>query len=1159
MGYCNGFDVAPVGRAGGLSLWWDESVHVIVNDFSKHLIDARCILVDSQTVFRFTGVYGTSYRTEKVEFWGGMIHKFAPDNIPWICGGDFNEFLWDHEKSGGAEVRYNRTRYLEEFMSKLEVFDLGFNGPKFTWRGKRNGQLVEARLDRGLVNESWQTLWPNSRVTNGTTLGSDHSQVIVQCEPRIGKRKRIFRFEAHWANDTDCKEIVKNAWDKVQVGNSVERWNLKINETRSNLSKWSRDKFGQRSRQIQKLMDHLGQLQLNWRGNSHEIEELTKKVDRLWRQEESVWQQKSRVQWLKDGDTNTKFFHQSTIQRRRRNQVISLKNGQGNWVDTPGQIRRLIDNHFVELFTSSGNREWGDMLDCVTLKVSEEMNVALTATVSVEEIKTAAMKMGGLKAPGPDGFQGIFYQSQWDIIASDVNNMIVDLTNGSLQPLRLNATHLALIPKVQNPDSVSQFRPISLCNYSYKILSKVLANRLKRWLPVLISTTQNAFVEGRQIQDNIGIAHELFHFLKYRKTKCNFELGIKLDMHKAYDRVEWDFLMAVMEKMGFNSPKFTPSRGLRQGDPLSPYLFLLVSEVLSLLIQRESDGGRIEGIQMDRAGPMISHIFFADDTLIFLKAKARNCRNLVQVIDEYCSASGQQLSNWPPFLGWRKLGTREFIWECRPSGVDKKEAVAQAVPAYPMNLFKFPKTFCNDLDALISKFWWGQNDGENRIHWVSKEQMGKSKEEGGLGLRCFTEFNNALLAKQCWRLLSEPNSLWASVIKGRYFPNCSFFDAKRGGRASWAWSSLLVGREIIRGGAHWQIMNGKDVRVWVDKWLPSIPSGHPSPLGSVPVSLNLRVNSLLSTDYGSWEIDFLKPFLVEEEIKAIYETHSGDPSSNDRLVWPFVKNGIYSVKSGYHWAMTRNIQQRIGNPHRSALIPKQVWKCVWKLEVQPKIRSFMWRSLQEAVATNVNLFMRRSSSSTLCPICNRYEESLVHLFLQCSWVEEAIWLGSIVGLANGQSGVRNDMLSYVATTCWFIWKARCNFLFNQQPIVPRQIIAVITQSVAAFKEYTQATVCSLPISVNGLVSDVQWSPPCVGFIKINVDASWLRSGAPGFVGVVARDDEGRFMAAIRRRVTASSVAVAEALAVLHGCELGRSMGWNFVIVESDSQESISCI
>ncbi|CAN6717826.1 unnamed protein product [Malus baccata var. baccata] len=146
----------------------------------------------------------------------------------------------------------------------------------------------------------------------------------------------------------------------------------------------------------------------------------------------------------------------------------------------------------------------------------------------------------------------------------------------------------------------------------------------------------------------------------------------------------------------------------------------------------------------------------------------------------------------------------------------------------------------------------------------------------------------------------------------------------------------------------------------------------------------------------------------------------------------------------------------------------------------------MWKTLQEAVATKVNLFMRRSSSSTICPICNRYEESLVHLFLQCSLTRGlrrgvvttwANWLGDIVGSVNGQTSVRNNMLSYVATTCWYIWKARCNFLFNQQPIFPRQIIAVITHSVAAFKEFTQVTVISLPISVNGSTSDVHWSPP----------------------------------------------------------------------------------
>ncbi|CAN6585206.1 unnamed protein product [Malus baccata var. baccata] len=647
------------------------------------------------------------------------------------------------------------------------------------------------------------------------------------------------------------------------------------------------------------------------------------------------------------------------------------------------------------------------MLDCVTSKVSEEMNVLLTATVSMEEIKTAAMKMGGLKAPGPDGFQGIFYQSQWDIIAFDVNNMIVDLMNGSLQPLRINATHLALIPKVQNPESVSQFRRISLCNYSYKIFSKVLANQLKRLLPVLISATQNAFVEGRQIQDNVGIAHELFHFLKNRKTKCNFELGIKLDMHKAYDRVEWDFLMAVMEKMGFNSrwrslimgcistvnfsilligqpgSKFTPLRGLRHGDPLSLYLFLLVSEVIDEYCSAS-------GQHVNKSK---SSVFFGGNVPEPLSIHLATIIGMEKVGDPrvYLGVPaiwGRSKRSGLAYVKGRLLGKFQGWKHSTLSQAGREvliKAVAQAVLAYPMNLFKFPKIFCNDLDALISKFWWGQKEGENRIHWVSKEQMGKSKEEGGLGLRCFTEFNDALLAKQC-------------------------------------------------------------------------------------------------TKNGRWDIDFLKPFLMEDELKAIYETHSGDPILKYRLVWPFVKHGIYSVKSGYHWAMTRTRQQRIGNPHRSALIPKQ-------------------------------------------------------------------------------TSVRNNMLSYVATTCWYIWKARCNFLINQQPIFPRQIIAVITHYVAAFKEFTQVTVISLPSSVNGSTSDVHWSPPCVGFIKINVDASWLRSGGSGFVGVVARVDTGRFVAANRMRVTASSVAVAvaEALAVLHGCEFGRNMGWNFVIVESDSQESISCI
>ncbi|XP_068339187.1 uncharacterized mitochondrial protein AtMg00310-like [Pyrus communis] len=130
------------------------------------------------------------------------------------------------------------------------------------------------------------------------------------------------------------------------------------------------------------------------------------------------------------------------------------------------------------------------------------------------------------------------------------------------------------------------------------------------------------------------------------------------------------------------------------------------------------------------------------------------------------------------------------------------KAVIQAIPAYPMCIFKFPAAVCKELDVLVAGFWWGCKEGAHKIHWVSNEVLGLPKDMGGLSFRNFQEFNDALLAKQCWRLITEPDSLWAKVIKARYFPHSSIWDAKKGGRASWAWSSLICGRDLIREGSH---------------------------------------------------------------------------------------------------------------------------------------------------------------------------------------------------------------------------------------------------------------------------------------------------------------------------------------------------------------------
>jgi hypothetical protein len=228
----------------------------------------------------------------------------------------------------------------------------------------------------------------------------------------------------------------------------------------------------------------------------------------------------------------------------------------------------------------------------------------------------------------------------------------------------INATYIALIPKMINPTKVSDYRPISLCNVFYKILSKVLANRLKVILPHLISKNQSAFIPGRLISNNILVAYETLHTMHARMWGRVGYMALKLDMSKAYDRVEWGFLEAVMQRMGFDRRwiflimqcittvrysvivngepvgSIRPSRGLRQGDPLSPYFFLLCAEVLSSLLHHAARLGALPGVPTSRGGPKINHLFFADDSLLFCRACSEDWVFLTALLETYEKGSG---------------------------------------------------------------------------------------------------------------------------------------------------------------------------------------------------------------------------------------------------------------------------------------------------------------------------------------------------------------------------------------------------------------------------------------------------------------------------------------------------------------------------------------
>ena len=275
--------------------------------------------------------------------------------------------------------------------------------------------------------------------------------------------------------------------------------------------------------------------------------------------------------------------------------------------------------------------------------------------------------MKPFKAPGIDGFHAGFFQRLWLLVGDSVKREVKEIFATQKIPAYLNQTLIALIPKQIGPELVSHYRPISLCTTIYKTVTKILVHRLKPLLPSLISPMQSAFLAGRRGSNNVIIAQELIHSLKNRKGREGF-MVVKIDLEKAYDRLEWSFIKMVLDHFGFppnivnlimscvtstsiailfNGNKldsFHPSRGIRQGDPISPYLFLLCMEFLGAYISALHEEKRWDKIKASRNGPSFSHIFYADDLMLFAKANSKNCDAILEVLDNFCNLASQRIN-----------------------------------------------------------------------------------------------------------------------------------------------------------------------------------------------------------------------------------------------------------------------------------------------------------------------------------------------------------------------------------------------------------------------------------------------------------------------------------------------------------------------------------
>jgi hypothetical protein len=324
-----------------------------------------------------------------------------------------------------------------------------------------------------------------------------------------------------WQRDDSYMQVIREAWGDSEPATDMLRLHDRMKKVQESLQGWDFNVFGSVRKTLARLRRELEHTrgQSIGAGPSRKEKRLMSRISKLLSREEIMEKQRSRIDWLKYGDRNTAFFQAKAKERAKTNRIVALQCEDGSVATKQEELEACAVDFYQQLFAAQNNLEPEAILQHVPSKVTDLMNESLIRPFCAEEVEKAIFKMSPNKAPGPDGLTTGFYQKHWDILGPSVTAAVLHFLNGGDMVEDMNRTTIALIPKIKNPQSLKQFRPISLCNVIYKICSKVLANRMRGFLDEIISKEQSTFVPGRLITDNVLIAYECTHYLKRKKAR----------------------------------------------------------------------------------------------------------------------------------------------------------------------------------------------------------------------------------------------------------------------------------------------------------------------------------------------------------------------------------------------------------------------------------------------------------------------------------------------------------------------------------------------------------------------------------------------------------------------------------------------------------------
>ncbi|XP_021866146.1 uncharacterized protein [Spinacia oleracea] len=1115
------FGVDSMGSKGGLLVFgWTKAVVRLVFSSSNLVL---CSVLESNGICRyFVYVYGEPKVEDRKNVWDtlAMIISAYPH---CVLIGDFNQLSSLEDKLGGSSVIRGGERF-NDWLIDTGIIEVPFSGPRFIWSNKREGRdLIMERLDRAYVSQSWFDEFPNGRVFNEPIVCSDHATILYNSDCVTRSSNRPYQIESWCLQFPEIKELVHSSWNSRSLGSPMFRLSNSLKKLRTIMQRW--------------YLNNKKMWGINWRGTTKSLETLANGVVSIEQGVEYVekinewlprgalefeyWRQRMKKNWIKFGDCPTPMLYRRVKQRQVRNEILCLKDKNDNWVEGQKRVEDLVVSSLKEVFNPSIQDSHLEDVDLVLRQldlpqIKEIDKAMLSSNFSYEEIRKAMFDIKCCKSPGPDGFNAEFFQKYWELVGPMVCESVLNFFEKGYVLKEWNQSLLVMIPKIATPILAGHFRPISLCNTIYKCISKCMVNRMKSCLPMLITDFQHAFIPGRYIEDNVLLSHELIHMVNTRKSSD--AVVIKLDMSKAYDRVNWNFLLKVLLAYGFPpqwvqlvsqcistvsykaivngrmSETFRPKCGLRQGDPLSPYLFLFCMDILSRMLQMAENIKQIQGLKVSRRAPSISHLFFADDALLFFKADSTNCKNIADILGEFGRISGQQLNlqksfaKFSPHLRKEKVeemksllsmpvvnnvgnhlgvpvdlsGSKSVFFQSLLNKISNKiiswshlhisqaaklvliQSILMSLASHVMRSLKIPSATVHKIDSLIAKFWWAGN-GERGIHWVRREIVHRPKRLGGLGIRSAELVNDTPLFKQAFRIHNNPNLLISRVVNSRQgclvCSNLSKIGLAQ--NSSWGKRSLFQAVKKFEKGLAWKIGEGSKVKAvsmpWVEGRVPEVKDSQ-----QIFQARLWKVKDFIRENH-EWNHCKIRECFVWKDASAIVAMEQPKEGEDDYLYWKMHPSGKFSTKSGYSFISQQSSKDIQEVSKEDAIF----FKLIWKLDILPRWKVFLWKLMYNAVAAKENLNKR--GIVTITSYCGFPSEDSQHIFRFCNlaklvWscsplqicsndnedISLKKWIQSYILLFRSKDGSDCFRIDCFVAVLWSLWTTRNNRIFRNE-------------------------------------------------------------------------------------------------------------------------------